>query len=1222
MVIRSLIATLLLLITTHALQAQSGASTFEFVENKGQFDKAVKFKGQLPSGDFYLHGNGFTIVLHNQEELARLMRHQHGLEDNHGSAQRSGKAPKQKNEKNAQPGGPGENKFELHSHAYRVQFLGGNENAQLAPDKVVNTYNNYIIGNDRSKWVKRAKIYQAVTYKNVYPNIDVRYYSESGTLKYDIIVHPGGDVSKVALRYEGADKLELKRNELIVKTSVGDVKELYPYTYQFDNIKGRTEIKCSYVLDRDNTVRFRLDNYDRNATLIIDPTLIFSTYTRSTGNNWGFTATPGPDGSLFAGGIVFSAGFPVNPGAYQEVKAGLNDIVDIGIIKFTPDGTGRTYATYIGGTSDDLPHSLVADGAGNLVILGRTYSSDYPKTVPVEGGGGNCDIIVTKLNAAGDDLIGSMIIGGDLNDGVNVEDQYITKNDRAISLLKNYGDDSHSEVILDGAGNIYVAAQTQSAGNFPIRGAVFQPAPRANQEGVVMKINPNCNAIIWSSFLGGDRDDAAFVLALEPNTNNIYVAGGTYSDNLLPAAIPGVIDNTHNGLADGYVAVISNDGSTLITGTYLGTANDDIVYGIHFDRNGFPYVMGVSRGSWPVINAAYSNPGSKQFVSKLEPDLSAYVYSTVFGNGNALPSISPVAFLVDRCENVYVSGWGGWILPNDPTDPYNLSNTVGMPTTADALKRTTDGRDFYFIVLKKDATELLYGSFFGQTGSMGEHVDGGTSRFDESGVIYMAICANCFASQPPPITQPFPITPGAFGPFNGTGDGGCNLAAVKIAFNFSGVGSGPKPFIGGVQDTVGCIPFNITFRDTVRNARRYIWNFGDGSPEVESTNFEITHTYTAIGSYTIRLIGIDSTTCNIRDTAYTTIYARDDQALLAMDVDRQEPCEALSYLFRNISTAPAGEPFTNNSFIWDFGDGTRVPSGLGDVTHAYANPGPYTVRLIMVDTNYCNSPDSIPFNLTVAEQVRAQIEDVDPGCVPYTVQFDNSSLAGQTYRWEFDDGTISTEMNPVHTFNDVRSYTVKLVVTDSTTCNIIDSTTTTVIVNPLPQAAFTATPVPPVENTPTVFHNFSINGIRHKWLFGDGDSTIKTTMDTVMHQYDSTGIYNACLITYNQFDCPDTVCHDVQALVRPLMDVPNAFTPGRGGQNSVVVVAGFGIGRMTWRIYNRWGQLVFESNNRKRGWDGTYKGVLQPMDVYAYTLDVEFTDGTKARKTGDITLIR
>ncbi len=177
---------------------------------------------------------------------------------------------------------------------------------------------------------------------------------------------------------------------------------------------------------------------------------------------------------MFAGGIVFSPGFPTSPGAYQTgFTGGGGKGVDIGIMKFSPDGRNRVYATYLGGNNDDLPHSLVADGAGNLVMLGRTYSSDYPTKSPRVGPGGGCDIIVTKLNAAGSDLIGSMIIGGSGDDGVNITDQFKSGNDEAISLLQNYGDDSRSEVILDAANNIYVAAQTQS-GNFPVVGNVFQ----------------------------------------------------------------------------------------------------------------------------------------------------------------------------------------------------------------------------------------------------------------------------------------------------------------------------------------------------------------------------------------------------------------------------------------------------------------------------------------------------------------------------------------------------------------------------------------------------------------------------------------------------------------------------------------------------------------------------------------------------------------------------
>ena len=154
--------------------------------------------------------------------------------------------------------------------------------------------------------------------------------------------------------------------------------------------------------------------------------------------------------------------------------------------------------------------------------------------------------------------------------------------------------------------------------------------------------------------------------------------------------------------------------------------------------------MGTTTGNWPVINAAYSVANSRQFIAKLRADLSGYVYSTTFGTNGALnPNISPVAFLVDNCENVYVSGWGGGA--NNFGGGYPSAGTAGMPVTPDAFQRNTDGSDFYFFVLQKNAASQLYGSFFGQLGGGGalEHVDGGTSRFDATGTIYQAMCANC-----------------------------------------------------------------------------------------------------------------------------------------------------------------------------------------------------------------------------------------------------------------------------------------------------------------------------------------------------------------------------------------------------------------------------------------------------------------------------------------------
>lgn len=1171
----------------------------QFVENKGQWDSRVRYMAQVPGGAVFVQSSGFSIVQHHPEDYQVLEDMVHGHDD-----------PRHDKE----GGAVRRQRFVLRSHAYRVHFLNGNPNPRITADKPMEGYNNYFIGNDPSKWATGVRIFQGITLHDVYPNIDARYYSDNGQMKYDLIVRPGGDVSKIAFQYEGADGLSVVNNELVINTSVGKLRELRPYSYHVRE-KGRQEVSNKYVV-KGNVVRFDVKNHDKNTTLVIDPTLIFASFSRSTADNWGFTATYGPDGAMYGGGIVFGTGFPVSTGAFQQqfgnAGSGLQDF-DMGIIKLSSNGRSRLYATYIGGSGSDQPHSLIVDPAGNLVLAGRSNSPNYPVTNNGTLAGGGFDIVVTKLNATGTALIGSKKIGGKGDDGVNIS---TTRNRN--SLQYNYGDDGRSEVIMDGGGTLYVASCTQSD-DFPIRGG-FQSTKGGKQDGVLLRLPSDVSDLSYSTYLGGGGNDAAYVLSLHPFTGELYVAGGTESDNF-PGVASGTRFSSFHGAIDGFVAIFS--GNNLTKSAFIGTGAVDQIYGIQFDKFGYPYIMGQTTGSWPVVGPPgnpnpWNQAGGKQFIAKLEQDLSNYVYSTVFGSGSALPDISPVAFLVDRCENVYVSGWGGQVTASFP-----LSGTSGLSTVS-PLQPTTDGKDFYFFVLKRNATAQLYGDFFGQNGGqIPDHVDGGTSRFDRNGVIYQAICANCGGGN-------WPTTPGVWGSVNPSSSGTnspprCNLGMVKIAMNLSGVHAGLQSSINGVpRDTAGCVPLTVDFEDTIQLAQSYEWNFGDGSAQVTTTNPTISHTYNAVGVYRVMLVAIDSNTCNIRDTSYLNIKVGDLKAELAFDWTKLSPCDSLQYEFTNTSLAPPTQPFKANSFAWDFGDGSpRVVAGLGTVRHRYRSPGSYNVKLVLLDSAYCNFPDSLVQLLNVATLVKADFEAPKTGCVPATIVLKNTSEGGQTFQWNFGDGGTSTDRNPSYTYTTAGTFTISLVVVDSATCNITDSKSYTITVYDNPVADFTAEPQPPTVNTPIVFTNLSSpDAIRFKWLFGDGDSLVTTSRGPVSWEYNASRTYNACLIAYNQNGCADTVCKDVQALVEASVDVPNAFTPLSGDINSRVMVRGYAIGKMKFIIWNRWGQKVFETDNRRAGWDGRYKGVLQPMDVYAYTLEVEFTDGTRTTKKGDITLIR
>ncbi|TAL43713.1 MAG: PKD domain-containing protein, partial [Chitinophagaceae bacterium] len=456
------------------------------------------------------------------------------------------------------------------------------------------------------------------------------------------------------------------------------------------------------------------------------------------------------------------------------------------------------------------------------------------------------------------------------------------------------------------------------------------------------------------------------------------------------------------------------------------------------------------------------------------------------------------------------------------------------------------------------------------------------------------------------------------------GTGGCNLAMIKMAFNFAGVDAGIQPSINGVpRDSSGCVPLTVDFTDTIRNAVTYYWNFGDGGLDTTILP-NSSHTYNAVGNYLVMLIAEDSATCNIRDTSYVNIRVGNLQALLDFNPVKLLPCDSLKYRFDNLSVAPPGQPFTNTSFIWDYGDGSpTVVAGTAPVFHNYTSPGSYIIKLILVDTAYCNAPDTLEKTINIAPLVDAQFITPPTGCAPYTAVFDNTSVAGQTFSWDFGDGNTSSAFEPVHTYNLAGTYNVTLIVTDPATCNITDTARFTITVFNNPVANFTFSPDPPIENTPATFTNLSSpDATDFKWFFGDGDSLVTASRANVVHQYNATGTYNACLVAFNPANCSDTFCLPVQALVAALVDLPNAFTPQSGDVNSKVLVRGFGITKIKFIIWNRWGQKVFETSDKNQGWDGRYKGVIQPMDVYAYTLDVEFFDGTKTTKKGDLTLIR
>jgi PKD repeat protein len=824
-----------------------------FVENKNQWPSVVLYKAEIPGGNLFLEKGGMVYDLgaESYREMSAAHRGPHN-KDNEKAYRR---------------------------HAYRITFEGAQTNPGIKATGKSSDYSNYFIGNNPSHYATYAYSYNKVIYNELYKGVDLLVYSASHNLKYDFVVKAGAVASDIKMKIEGADHFSVIDGNLVIETSVGNVTELKPVAFQLVNSK-KQEVLCDYII-KDNLVTFGFPNgYDKSKELIIDPVLIFSTYSGSTSDNWGFTATGDDRGNVYTAGICYGAGFPVSMGSYQTSNAG---IWDIAIIKYSASGSSRLFATYLGGMSCEIPHSLITNPLGELTVFGSTGSSDFPVTQGAFdtqfNGGQNftydfiitypsgSDIFITKISPSGANLLASTFVGGSGNDGLNFQNYYtqfmMHGND---SLYYNYGDGARGEIISDSHGNFYIASTTFSS-DFPVTPGAFQTTNAGKQEGVVFKISEDLSSMKWCTYIGGSEKDAAYSLDID-QAGNVFVCGGTSSANF--PVTSGAYQTIYNGgSADGFMCRISNNGSSLSASSLWGSYSYDQVYFVRVDPYNNICITGQTKapGSTFIVNAAYGTPNSGQFIARLNNNLSTLVWSTVFGTGIGKPNITISTFAVDVCNRICLAGWGREWAMQDGYTWSSIQGTKNMEVTTNAYQSVTDGQDFYLMVLAPDASQLKYATFFGeqQTGSGycgHDHVDGGTSKFYKQGKFIVSVCASCGTGCNGFPTYP---NPGVWSPNNGGIGNPSSWNCNNAVFVFDVTEDAVFAQVAGVPP--GCSPYSVAFNSS-STGTSFLWDFGDGDT---STGYNPVHVYTTPGIYNVSLIAYDPLSCNQSDTVFITV---------------------------------------------------------------------------------------------------------------------------------------------------------------------------------------------------------------------------------------------------------------------------------------------------------------------------------------------------------------
>jgi len=655
-----------------------------FVENKGQVDKCVKYHIKMPYGSIY-----FT-----PEEIAYQFLHKKSEENT--EEQRSFLK-----EKESPQGITAEN--------FMMKFIEANERVQVRGMDEIETRVSFFRGNDPRNWVKGARTYKKVLYKELYPQIDLIVYGSRGRIKHEYRVRVGGEVEKIKARYEGIESLRInERGQLEIVGSKGVLREDVPLSFQIIDNK-KVEVKTEYMVDKDNTLRFKVRKYRKDVELIIDPGLEYSTYLGGSDQDYGYGIAVDKGGNAYVTGKTNSSDFPIKAGAFDTSYNGNGDVF---IAKFNSKGTKLLYSTYLGGSDSEGGTGIEVDGSGNAIVFGSTESTDFPTTPGAydSSHNGSNDVFVAKLNSAGTGLLYSTYLGGS-------------------------GYDGGTGITLDGSGNAYVTGTTYSS-DFPTTPGAYDATYNKNGDGFVAKFNSAGTNLIYSTYLGGSIEEACSEVAVD-GSGNAYVTGQTRSFNFPTTS--GAYDKNLDGTRDAFITKLNSAGTGLLYSTYLGGDGSDYGFGIAVDESGNAYVTGETWSlDFPTTSGAYDTSLSgfiDAFVTKLNSAGTNLIYSSYLGG--SLRGDSGHSIAVDESGNAYVTGY---------------TECSNFPTTSSAYDTSFNGglADAFLTKFNAKGTDLLYSTFLGGD----DDEEGHGIALDESG--------NAFVTGKTNSTD-FPTTSGAYG---------------------------------------------------------------------------------------------------------------------------------------------------------------------------------------------------------------------------------------------------------------------------------------------------------------------------------------------------------------------------------------------------------------------------------------------------------------------------
>lgn len=545
---------------------------------------------------------------------------------------------------------------------------------------------NYLRGNNPNRWWTGIPTYSRINYAEVYPGIDLTYYGRPGSIEYDFVLSAGANPASIRMSIVGGEQVHIdSTGDLEIATPSGPVRIKKPVAYQ-ETGGLRRGVDCRFTL-KNRELQFALGRYDQHSTLIIDPTLVYSTYLGglSTANG----VAVGSGGSAYIVGQTNADDFPlVNPEQNSYPGSG-----SMFISKLSADGSSLVYSTYFGGSGFDYPFGIAVDSNGRVTIAGQTMSQDFPlknplKTAPAPG---DTDGFVSRFSPAGDALVYSTCLGGsglDFVFGIAVDAAsntylsgftsssdfpttpgayqttfnphsygFVSKiNPAGSALLYSTYFATSSRIAGDASGNAYLAGAGPAG--LPVTPGAPQPAPLGNYgDAYIAKLNPTGTGLIYATYLGGSNGASSTSIAVDTN-GNAYITGVTGSTDF-PVSAGAAQSSFAGGLNDGFVAKLNASGTQFLYATYLGGQRIEFPLGIAVDSAGSAIVAGYTDSNdFPIKAALQRKPAGNSFTIFRTSTTGSSWYGWDSGLGDS--TIQAISYSPANPADIFAVGNGGY----------------------------------------------------------------------------------------------------------------------------------------------------------------------------------------------------------------------------------------------------------------------------------------------------------------------------------------------------------------------------------------------------------------------------------------------------------------------------------------------------------------------------------------------------------------------------------